>query len=258
MKRILDILKNRIKPKKIRVPAKVYYFRETESTNKEAKLATGVPDRSLFIAEEQTGGRGRLGRAWSSPAGCGIWASIYLKPQKESDISQLTLLAGLAVCRVIENSKIKWPNDVLLDDKKVCGVLCEAVMDGERVSRVIVGIGINVNTESFDDELSDKATSVYIETGKKVSRERLLNNVLKEFFDIYDEFIKGGFAGFRDEYKKKCATLFRDVIVIKNGENVRARAVDITENGELVVEINNTREIVNAGEVSVRGLLGYN
>ncbi len=260
MKKISDIFKcdGTINPKKLIVPGSVYYFKETESTNKEAKLTKNVPDRSLFIAERQTGGRGRLGRSWSSPAGCGIWASICLEPDFESDISQLTLAAGLAVCRVIKNSKIKWPNDVLLGDKKVCGVLCESVMDEGKISRVIVGIGINVNTKSFDVELADKATSIYIETGKKASRERLLNAISKEFFCIYDGFIKGGFGTFRDEYIKNCVTLFRDVILVRDGLEIPAKAIDITEKGELLVEIGGVREAVNAGEVSVRGLLGYN
>ncbi|MBO5060750.1 MAG: biotin--[acetyl-CoA-carboxylase] ligase [Clostridia bacterium] len=252
---------DRINPGRLEksVPGKVYYFKSTESTNLEAKRAANVPDRSLFIADTQLGGRGRLGRKWSSPAGCGIWMSLYLKPKiAAASVSQLTLAAGLAVARAIPTSRIKWPNDVLMSNKKVCGILTEMSAEMDRVNYVVVGIGINVNNEVFGIDLIDKATSIYRETEKKTDREELLSKVLKEFFAIYDEFLKGGFASFRDEYKKLSATLSKEVIIIKNGEEQLARAVDINENGELIVEIDGKREIVNSGEVSVRGLLGYN
>lgn len=251
----------KINPQRLKaaVPGNVYYYVTTESTNLEAKRSMNTPNKSVFIAEAQTAGRGRLGRAWTSPPVCGIWMSIYLEPEISAQVvSQLTLIAGLAVSRVIPKSKIKWPNDVLMGGKKVCGILTEMSAEMDRVSRVIVGIGINVNNRLFPAELADKATSVYLESGKITDREELAKSVLNEFFCLYDEFLSEGLAPFIEEYSEKCATLGREVIIIRKGEQEAARAVGISENGELIIERDGIRETVHSGEVSVRGLLGYN
>ena len=258
---ILSFAPDRINPELLKknVPGNVYYFNEVDSTNIEAKRAENVPDRSVFIAETQTGGRGRLGRKWSSPLGSGIWMSLYLEPEISAcDVSKLTLVAGLSVCRAIKGSRIKWPNDVLIGDKKICGILTEMSAEIDRVNRVIVGIGVNVNNEVFGIDLIEKATSLYRETGKKHSREKLAADILSEFFELYDKFVEKGFDSIKEEYTKKCITLNREVIIIRNGQEMLAQAVDITENGELLVEVDGNRFIVNSGEVSVRGLLGYN
>lgn len=247
-----------LNPEKILVSGKVYYKEITESTNLDAKQTEDAPDKSIFLADMQTNGRGRLGREWSSPKGCGIWMSILLKPDKEfEDASQLTLLAGLAVSRVINNSVIKWPNDVLISNKKVAGILTEATLENGKIKKIIVGIGINVNNKDFPYELCDKATSIYIETGKESNREKLIFDITKEFFEMYDEFLNNGFCGFKDEYTKKCVTLNKEVYIVKKEEQYMVKAVGITNKGELVVETNGQEEIINSCEVSVRGLLGY-
>lgn len=241
------------------VPGNVYYYDITTSTNQEAKLCKNVPDKSVFIAEEQTSGRGRLGRDWVSQRGYGIWMSIYLEPEISAEkISQLTIIAGISVSRAIFGSLIKWPNDVLLDGKKVSGILTEMVSDGKNSNKVIVGIGVNVNTEMFPEELSDKATSLFLHTGNFYDRTELAKNIVAEFFDLYEEFLKDGFSAIKDEYTKKCATLGREVFIISQNEEKIAKAVDISGDGELIIETDAGREIVNSGEVSVRGLLGYN
>ncbi len=248
----------RLNPDKITVPGKVFYKEITDSTNLDAKHGGDAPDKSIFLADMQTNGRGRLGREWSSPDGCGIWMSILLKPQEDiEDISILTLIAGLAVSRVIDNTVIKWPNDVLISEKKVAGILTEATFGGGKIDRVIVGIGINVANSDFPNELQDKATSIYIETGKILNREELINGITKEFFLMYDIFLRDGFCIFKREYQDKCATIGREICLI-NGENKRiAKAIGITDKGELIIKSNEKEEIINSCEVSVRGLLGY-
>lgn len=247
-----------LNPDKISVPGKVYYKEITDSTNLDAKHAENAPDKSIFLADMQTSGRGRLGREWSSPKGCGIWMSIYLKPETViADISQLTLIAGLAVSRVIDTAFIKWPNDVLISSKKVAGILTETTLEGGKIKHIVVGIGINVNNKDFPEELSDKATSLYIETGKIQDRESLISDITKEFFLMYDKFLIAGFSAFKDEYTKKCTTLNKEVYLINNEEKRIAKAIGITDNGELIIEANGKEEIVNSCEVSVRGLLGY-
>lgn len=256
----IEYAPDKINPKKVNISStgKLYFFEKTSSTNYEAKAAENVPDRSVFLAETQTEGRGRLGRKWSSPKGTGVFMSIYLKPDiPPSKVSALTLVAGLAVQRAIEGSAIKWPNDVLLDSRKVAGVLTEMSAEMDKVNYVVVGIGVNVNTEAFNIDLIRKATSLYLETGKKWQREEVINRIMEEFWKIYDEFLSGNFAKIRREYMRVCATLRREVCIVKGEETIVARAVDITENGELVVEKDGKRFPVNSGEVSVRGLLGY-
>lgn len=240
------------------VQGKVFYKENTESTNLDAKLADNVPDRSIFLADKQSGGRGRLGREWSSPPGVGIWMSILLKPQIQIEsLSNLTLIAGLAVSRVIEKTTIKWPNDVLIGDKKLAGILTEMSSESGRLKNIVVGIGINVNNENFHDELCDKATSLFIETGRKIKREELICEIVNEFFSLYDIFLDKGFSVFCEEYSKKCVTLNKEVVIIKNEKKGFAKAKRLTEQGELIVDINGKEEVVNSSEVSVRGLLGY-
>ncbi|MBR5809678.1 MAG: biotin--[Clostridia bacterium] len=247
-----------LNPEKIIVPGKVYYKEITESTNLDAKQAENAPDKSVFVADMQTSGRGRLGRTWSSPKGCGIFMSILLKPQGNiADISQLTLIAGLAVSRVIDKTVIKWPNDVLISNKKVAGILTEMSLEQGKIKNIIVGMGINVNNKDFPDELCDKATSLYIETGKNFDREKIICDITKEFFLMYDEFVNSGFIAFKKEYSEKCTTLNKEVYIVNGEEKRIAKAIDITDKGELIVELNGKKEIINSHEVSVRGLLGY-
>lgn len=236
----------------------VYYSDCVDSTNAACKRAENVSDGSVFVADTQTGGRGRFGRKWSSPKGCAVYMSICVKPDIPPErVSQLTPVAGMAVCRTIRSSRIKWPNDVLIDGKKVCGILTEITAEADRVNRVIIGIGINVNNEVFPKELVDKATSLYRETGKRYSRERIICDVLEEFWKLYDIFLAEGFSALKREYSLKCVTTGNKVRIIKNGKEYEAVAKEIGDGGELIVERDGIREAVTSGEVSVRGLLGY-
>ena len=244
---------------KAHVPGKVYYYEAVDSTNAVCKRTENVPDGSLFVSDTQTEGRGRLGRKWTSPKGCAIYMSLYLEPKIPVEkVSQLTLIAGMAVCRAIRSSRIKWPNDVLLNNKKICGILTEMTAEADRVNRVIIGIGINVNNELFTVDLIEKATSLYRETGIKYRRDKLICDITDEFKTLYEIFLNEGFSALKREYSLKCATLNRQVIIIRNGSEFEARAADIDENGGLIIEHDGLRETVTSGEVSVRGFLGYN
>lgn len=241
------------------ISGEVYYKEVTGSTNMDAKQTQEAPDKSLFLSDMQTDGRGRMGRSWASQGGEGILMSIHLIPEISiQNIPQITLIAGLAVSRVIESSFIKWPNDVLIDDKKVCGILTESTIEANGKIRVIVGIGINVNNQDFPDDLKDKATSIFLLTKEKSNREDIIIRVYNEFVALYESFAANGFSVFMDEYRKKCITLGREVIIIENEKSFIAKAVDIAENGELLIENNGKIQCINSREVSVRGLLGYN
>lgn len=237
---------------------RLFIYDETDSTNERAK-ASGEADGSVFIAEVQNHGKGSRGRGWVSPRGTGIWHSILLKPDiSPTEVSQITLVAGLSVCRAIGmGSKIKWPNDIVIGTKKVCGILTEMSAEVDMVNYVVCGIGINVNTESFDREIEHRATSMYIESGEKQTRNEIIARELNYFEYYYKKFLTGGLGAILDEYKENCVTIGRDVTVIYKKETVTGKAVDIDENGALVVETENGIIRVTSGEVSVRGIYGY-
>lgn len=238
---------------------KLFIYDETDTTNDRAKANSDAPEGSVFIAEVQTHGKGSRGRGWVSPRGTGIWHTILLKPDiSPLEVSQITLVAGLAVCKAIGlNSMIKWPNDIVIGGKKVCGILTEMSAEMDMVNYVVCGIGINVNTESFDKEIEHRATSMYIESGVKYRRDEIIARLMNEFEYYYKKFLNDGLNAILDEYKEYCVTIGRDVSVIFKKETVTGKAVDVDENGALVVETANGIIRVTSGEVSVRGIYGY-
>ena len=237
----------------------VVYYDEIDSTNNAAKRESAMPDGTLFISEAQTSGKGRLGRSWSSAKGDGIWMSLLLKPDlKPEQVSQITLVAGMAAAAAVGNgAKIKWPNDIVIGTKKICGILTEMSAEIERVNYVVCGIGINVNTASFEKELDNKATSLYIETGKRYNRTDIIRHTLVNFERLYKIFCRHGIGVLLDEYRKQCITLNREVSIIYNNETFIGKAVDIDGEGNLIVEANGETHTVHSGEVSVRGIYGY-
>lgn len=240
----------------------IFYSYEVDSTNNEAKRNNSAPDGSVFIAEMQNGGKGRRGRQWASAAGSGIWMSILLKPDISLEsVSKITLVSGMAVCGALRSAGldagIKWPNDVVAGGKKLCGILTELSAETDGINYVVTGIGINVNTDDFSAELKEKATSVFLESGKKGNRAEIAKKVLEEFERLYNEFLSGGLEKLIADYKTVCVTLGRQVRVIRPGGEFDAEAVDITSGGELVVEKDGKKITLNSGEVSVRGIYGY-
>ena len=237
----------------------IFMYDETDTTNNRAKAHSDAPDGSVFIAEVQTAGKGSHGRGWVSPRGTGIWHTILLKPGiSPTEVSQITLIAGLAVCRAVGcGAKIKWPNDIIIGSKKVCGILTEMSAEIDMVNYVVCGIGINVNMESFGDEISHRATSMYIESGKKHCRNEIISRLLNYFEYYYKKFLDGGLEAVLPEYKTLCATLGKKVQVIFNKQTVTGTALDVDTSGALLVETADGVIRVNSGEVSVRGIYGY-
>ena len=239
----------------------ILYTDRVDSTNEMAKRNHASAHGPVFIAETQDAGKGRLGRRWESPRGSGIWMSVLLKPDMPPDrVSEMTLAAGLAMCRAIGgNAAIKWPNDIVIGSKKVCGILTEmaAEPDTGTVGYVVCGIGINVGMTEFPEGLKDKATSLFIETGRRTDRNELIAKALSEFEPIYGKLISGGFASIQDEYCANCVTLGREVRVIRRGCEVTGIAEDIDSGGSLTVDTADGRITVSSGEVSVRGIYGY-
>jgi BirA family biotin operon repressor/biotin-[acetyl-CoA-carboxylase] ligase len=239
------------------------------STNNRAKelAQEGAAHGTLVAAEEQQTGRGRLGRDWSSPPGVGLWMSLILRPAFPPWFApKVTVIAGLAVLRAINSitglkAAIKWPNDIIINSKKVCGILTEMQADLDMIEYVIAGIGVNVNTskDSFPEEIRDSATSLYMESGKQVERCRLMAAILDELEELYQEYEKTiDFAGIIQEFKENCITLGRHVRVVSVAGEWEGKAIDLTDDCELVVELaDGTRRAVMSGDVSVRGIAGY-
>ena len=235
----------------------IYYYDVIDSTNNEAKLHYDCPEGSIFIADTQTNGRGRKGRSWISDSDS-LCFSVLLKPEIAPEkVFQITLVVGLAVSMCIPGSFIKWPNDIVSGNKKLAGILTEMSTSDGLVNFVVAGIGINVNARSFPEEISDIATSLYIQTGKKYSVEKLLADICYEIEYWYKIFVSEGFSACVEEYSKRCITINREVKIINANSSYNGKALGLNENGELIVLTDNGKTNVLSGEVSVRGLFGY-
>jgi BirA family biotin operon repressor/biotin-[acetyl-CoA-carboxylase] ligase len=242
----------------------VFCYESIDSTNEEAKRRAleGAPSGSLFIAEQQTGGKGRLGRNWVSPAGTGMWFSVLLRPGVlPLRIAATTLLAGAAVCGAVREvtgcqAMIKWPNDVVAGTKKICGILTEMSAEMERVEFVVIGIGVNANETAFPESLRDKATSIRLETGKAVRRVALLQEILRRLEKLLKENAVSLTPAFLEIYKASCASLGKLVGFQHGGRQATGTAVDISPEGELTVRLpDGSLETVFSGEVSIQGFL---
>ena len=189
--------------------------------------------------------------------------SILLKPDiPPYEVSMLTLTAGLCAVLAIRSLcgadvMIKWPNDIVLNKKKLCGILCEMSAETDRTEYAVCGIGINLNQASFPDEIKNIATSLYIETGKKTKRALAASRFLYFFEKKYYEYLNNGAKDILSEYKKYCITIGKEVVISCGGKEYNAIAKGIGKDGSLIVFDGKKRRAVSSGEVSVRGIFGY-
>lgn len=245
----------------------LYCHDSLDSTNLEIRRLgeAGACHGTTVIAEEQTMGRGRRGRGWLGEAGCGIWMSFLLKPEINAEhSSMLTLVAALAVEEAIREttgikSQIKWPNDMIINGKKVCGILTEMSLQMDEINYIVVGIGINVNIAEFPEDLKKKATSLQIEGKTRIKRAPLAAKVLECFEKYYDIFLKTeDLSELMGLYNNLLVHQNQEIRVIRGQSEEIYRSRGINASGELIVEDlqGNISEIVS-GEVSVRGILGY-
>ena len=245
-----------------------YHFEEIDSTNKKAKelAAAGAKHGVLVTADVQQAGIGRRGRTWISEKATGIYMSMVLRPEIITEkASMLTLVAAMAVQKAIEKlcgqeaqPQIKWPNDIVINKKKICGILTELSLVGTDIDFVIVGIGINVNNQNFAEEIAQTASSLSLELGKEIDREWLITEVWKQFAVYYDRFITSkDLSLFKSEYEEVLANKEKEVKVLDPLGEYTGIAKGITNTGELIVDIGREVRTVSGGEVSVRGIYGY-
>lgn len=245
----------------------IRYDQVIDSTNHKAKRMAedGAPHGTLVIADEQSQGKGRRGRAWSTPSGTAIAMTIIIRPKlRPEKASMLTLVMGMAVARAIRellglDAKIKWPNDVVIGGKKVCGILTEMSTEMNMIHYLVIGTGINANMEEFPQELRETATSLRLEMGEKVNRGQIIAYCMKYFEEYYARFMETeDFSGLQAEYHDVLVNYGRQVRVLAPGNEFSGISRGIDERGELLVEKEDgTIEAVYAGEVSVRGVYGY-
>lgn len=244
----------------------IFYYDVTDSTNARAKQLAeeGHPNGTLAVAEKQEAGRGRRGRSWEAPAGSGIYMTLVLKPEIDpNNASMITLVAALAVAGAITKctgkpAGIKWPNDIVMNGKKVCGILTEMSAQFDYVNHIVVGIGINVHNENFPKEIEQMATSIYLETGEHVNRAALIEEVLEQFERYYAVYLETeDLSGLVREYNASLVNMQKNVRVLDPKEPFEGKAMGITDRGELIVDTWESRKLVSSGEVSVRGIYGY-
>lgn len=248
----------------------VVCFDVVDSTNIQAKVLAekGCEHGTVVIADQQVSGKGRRGRTWESPKGTAISMSVVLRPTfAPNKAPMLTLIMAYSVAKAMLkyekkwDVQIKWPNDIVVNGKKVCGILTEMSTEIDYINYVVIGVGINANMEEFPEELKEIATSLKLESGTNVvvQRAKLIAMILREFEVQYASFCEVGDLSFmQEDYNNLLINSGREVKVLEPGNEYQAFALGIDEEGQLQVRLESGEEKkVYAGEVSVRGLYGY-
>lgn len=236
---------------------KILFLEEVDSTNNKAKqIALDSQDGDVVVSETQHSGRGRRGREWHSPKG-GIYISFILKPNVSPERApQITLLSSVALVETLNsmkskmNAKIKWPNDILISGRKISGILTELSSDMEKINYVVVGIGINLNTDL--EELPEKAASLKVEMGQEISVKLFLKSFFEHYDTVYQEYLDNGIDQIIEKWKKNSDTLGKNVKIIGINETYDGLAKDIDENGTLILKTKDKEIKVYSGDVSLR------
>jgi BirA family biotin operon repressor/biotin-[acetyl-CoA-carboxylase] ligase len=237
----------------------IHHFENLPSTNDLAKElgSKNAPEGSLVVAESQSQGRGRLGREWESPPGVGLYVSLILRPPlPPTEMPQITLAAAVAAVRALRRATgvapgIKWPNDLLLDGKKVGGILTEMETESDLIRHLVVGLGLNVNNREFPPPLDRTATSLALATGSTFSRRRILRAWLEEFEALYDLFLKQDFGVILEEWREYNVTLGQTVTVRQGPREITGLALEVDGDGALLLR-QETGEVirVTSGEIA--------
>jgi BirA family transcriptional regulator, biotin operon repressor / biotin---[acetyl-CoA-carboxylase] ligase len=242
---------------------KIYYYPETGSTNDEAFSLgnAGAPEGTAVIANSQQSGKGRLGRSWQSPRGVNIYTSVILRPQMESSgASRIPIMVGVAVAEVLDDYcigkiSLKWPNDILLNDKKVCGILSAAKINGGELDFIVLGIGINVNMKDnqFSEEIRGMATSLFIETGREYSREDLIISLYENLEKWYKQLTLNGFGRIKKKWLSLAPMIGQKVQVVFKDEIIAGKAAGLDDDGSLILVGEANKEIkVMAGDATIK------
>jgi BirA family transcriptional regulator, biotin operon repressor / biotin---[acetyl-CoA-carboxylase] ligase len=203
----------------------------------------GLPEGTVVIAGSQTKGKGRMARIWHSPAGLNIYTSLLLRPPFRPAVApQISLVAGVAVAELLEQYcpggvELKWPNDVLIRSKKICGILAQMKTDGEAIDFVVVGIGVNVNIrqDQLPAEILKTATSLSIETGREIARRDLIISLYENFAKWYIELLQNGFAAIKEKWLDLAPMIGQKTEILFQNEKVVGKALDLADDGSLII-----------------------
>jgi|FLOH01.1.fsa_nt_gi BirA family transcriptional regulator, biotin operon repressor / biotin---[acetyl-CoA-carboxylase] ligase len=244
----ISALESRLTTAKIGRPMQI--LAEIDSTNEEIGRNPTLPEGAVIIANQQTQGRGRQGRSWYSEPGTGLYLSTLLKPDLPSEkLSLITLMVGVATVSAIgQHSKLKWPNDILLNGKKLAGILCEHIPGTTPV--IIVGIGINLNQTRFPEDIQDIATSLKLETGKTVNRADLVISLLENLDHEYEEFLQGKNENLIRKWTENSDLFGKTVTVQQKGKSLTGSAIKLDPQGRLVLKTpDGEQHILDSGEL---------
>jgi len=241
---------------------KIYYYSENGSTNDDAFSLglDGAPEGTAVLADCQKSGKGRMGRLWQSPSGTNIYTSVILRPQMESfAASRMPIMAGVAVAEILDKYapgkiSLKWPNDVLLNDKKVCGILSTAKITNGKIEFIVLGIGINVNMydSQFPAEIRDIATSLLLDMGREISRGDLIISLYENLEKWYKQLTQKGFGSIREKWLNMSPMIGQTVQVVFKDEIIAGKAAGIDDDGSLILVADGNREIkVSAGDATI-------
>ena len=243
----------------------IYIYKTIDSTNKAAKINAdnNASDKSVFISEIQTDGKGRIDRKWISESEKGLYFSILLKPKlKIADISKITLIAAVAVCHTLRESYgldifIKWPNDIVINGKKICGILTEMSMQSDFINYIVIGIGINLNNKIINSEIENRATSLFLESNILHTRSSIFAEIINNFDDYYEKYFINNTDGFTDAFNSYCINIGKTVVASYKNKEITGTALGINNKGELIVKTDNEEVFISSGEVSLRGKDSY-
>ena len=248
-------------------PVPLIHINETNSTNNYLQSLCSeqkVEELTVIVADFQTSGRGQRGNSWESDPGKNLLFSTvifpeFLEARRQFLISQIISLAiKEELDTYTSDISIKWPNDIVINGKKICGILTEMSAQFDYINHIVIGIGINVHNESFPEELQDHAGSLLLECGKRVHRADLIEAFLEEFERLYAIYLKTeDLSALQEEYDQLLVNRGRQVRVLDPKEPFEGKAMGITKKGELIVDTWESRKLVSSGEVSVRGIYGY-
>lgn len=258
-----------------RMKRNIIRYQYTGSTNEDARRLAieGAQEGTVVVADGQSAGKGRRGRNWNSPAGCNLYFTLLLRPDFSPDkASMLTLVMALSVIQALEKQTgskmdfaIKWPNDIVVNGKKICGILTEMTLNKNVIESLVIGVGVNVNQKEFPKELADTATSLLIEKNHTDAMfiipdvAILLNDILDTFDHNYGLFLERmDLSLLKELYEAHLANRNKEVRVLEPSGAYEGIALGINEQGELIVRTpDGNIRMIYAGEVSVRGIYGY-
>lgn len=234
-------------------------FEEIDSTNSYAlENIKNLDDKTIIFAHRQTNGRGRFNRVWESDNSENLYFTIVLKPCTELDsglpFANLTQYMSVILCQILEKygtaPQIKWPNDVLIDGKKISGILAETSIKSGKLEGLVLGVGFNLNSSAEEiAKIDQKATSLNLEIDKKVDKELFLREIVSRFFEKYDEFLSTGFIMIKNDYTQRCSFLGSQITVKELGTSVDAIAESILDDGSLRVKTNDTTKTLKTGDI---------